>query len=114
MWPTPLAPFGCRGGVAVPLNPVWPRKGVASPGPGVAIVGAWPVLSASCGRRGGVAGPLGRHGGVCGPSKLMWLPWGRGWSSGPRVAAVLAWLVSWAQCGRCVNVAGPLDFVWPL
>jgi len=52
-------------------------------------VGAWPVLWAFCGRRGGVAGHLGP----------VWPPWGRGRSPGPRVAAVGAWPVLWAPCG---------------
>ena len=48
-----------------PLGFVWPPWGHGrSPGLPVAARGAWPLPWASCGRRGGVAGPLG----------LMWLP----------------------------------------
>ena len=41
--------------------------------PRVAAVGAWPVPWAPCGRRGGVAGPLGP----------VWPPWWLGRSPGP-------------------------------
>jgi len=87
-----------------------------SPGPTVAAVWACPVPWGSCGRRGGVAVPLG----------LVWPPWGRGrspgprvvvWgrgrSAGPRVAAVGAWPLPWALCGRRVSVVFPLGPVWP-
>jgi len=59
-WPVPWAPYGSRGGVAYPLDTVWPPWGVAgSLGPCMVAVGAWPVPLAPYGRRGGVAGPLG-------------------------------------------------------
>jgi len=55
-----LAPYDRCGGVARPLGTVclpWGRG--SSPGPRVAAVGAWPVTCAPCGRRGGVACPVG-------------------------------------------------------
>jgi len=69
----------------------------------MSAVKAWPVPWAPCGRRGGVAGFLGR----------VWPPWGRGRSPGPRVAAVGAWPVPWAPCGCSGGVVGPLGPVWP-
>ena len=74
-----------------------------TPGPRVAAVGAWPVPRASCGRRGGVAGPLGP----------VWPPWGRGRSPGHRMVAVWEWPVPWAPYGRRWGVVGPLGPVWP-
>ena len=79
---------------------LWPGRG-RSPGPRVAALGAWPVPWASCGRRGGVASPLGlvwKPLGVAGPLGLVWPQRGRGRSPGPRVAAVGAWPVPWSSC----------------
>jgi len=95
--PVLWAPYGRRGGVAVPLSPVWPQwkrsrspgpvwppwgRG-RSPGPHMAAVGAWPVPWAPCGGRGGVAGPL----------MPVWPPLGCGRPAGGRVAALEAWPV---------------------
>jgi len=79
-WPVCWAPCGRRWGVTGPLGPVWPPWWHGqSPGPRVAVVGrglfpgirvaamgAWPVLYAPCGRRRGVAGPLGSAVGAVG------------------------------------------------
>jgi len=86
-----------------------------SPGADVAAVGAWPVLWAPYGRRGGVAGPMGPE----------WPPFGRGWSPEPRMVAVGAWPFPWATNGCCGvwpvpwapngcrgGVAVPLGLVW--
>ena len=56
-----------------------------SRGPRVFAVAAWTVTWAPCGRRGGVAGPLGP----------VWPTWGRGRSPGPSTAAVGApkWVI---------------------
>ena len=62
------------------------------------LVGAWPVLWAPHGCRGGVAAPL------C----PAWPPWGRGRSPGPRMAAVGAWPLPWAPHGRRGDAAAPL------
>jgi len=50
--PVPWASYGCRGGVAGPLGPVWPpcMRG-QSPGPRIAAVGAWSVPWVLYGRR---------------------------------------------------------------
>jgi len=79
-------------------------------------VWAWPVPWAPCGRRGGVAGPLGP----------VWQPWGcyrsperrvaamgRGLSPGNRRVAVGAWPVFWALLLSRWGVDGPLQLVWP-
>jgi len=138
--PVPCSPCGRRGGVAGPLNPTWPPWGRGrspvhtwlpwkrgrSPWSRVAAVGAWQVLWALRGRRGGMAGPLGpklppwgawpvpralygRRGGVAGPLDLKWPLWGVacprgpvwmlwecGLSSGPRLATVEMWPVPWS------------------
>jgi len=81
------------------------------PGPREAVVRAWPIPWALCGRRGGVARPLGfvSPPGKCGLSLgLLWLLWGRGLSFGLRVATVGAWPVPWAPYGRSGGVAHPL------
>jgi len=86
-WPFALASYGCRGGGAVSLGPVWPPWWECGryPGPQMAAMGAWPVPWA----------PYGRI-------------WGRGRSSGPRTSAVGSWPVFSVPSGRRGRVAGPL------
>jgi len=55
--PVPCAPYGHRGGVAVPLGAAWPSFGRGWIR--LAVVVAWPVPWDLSGRRGGVPGPLG-------------------------------------------------------
>jgi len=108
------APWGCgqfHGPCVVPLERSRsPGTRVAAVGawlvrgPRVAAVGAWPVPWGSCGRRGGVAVPLGP----------VWQSWGCNPSSGPRMATLGAWPDSWPSCGRRGGVSGFLDPSWPL
>jgi len=105
-WPVPWVPYGCRGGVAGPMGPIWlPWGRGRSPGPRNAAVGVWPVAWARYGCRGGVAGPLGLfwpQGGVAGPLG----PYGhRGGVAGP--------LDPYGRRGGG-GVAGFLGPVWPL
>jgi len=58
-WPVTWVLYGCLGGVARLLGPVWlPCRQGPSPWPRMAAVGAWPVPFAPYGRRGVVARPL--------------------------------------------------------
>jgi len=113
-----------------PLGSVWPPWGRGpspghrcllwghgpSPGPRVAAVGVWPVTSAPCGRRGGMACILGlcdSRGRVAGPLVNVWPTWGRIRSPGPRMAAMGAWPVPWASYGCRGGVVGPLGPILP-
>jgi len=102
-WPVPWAPYGRRGGIAIP----WAF---------MAAVGACPVPWASYGRHVSVARPLGTvwsPRGVARPLGFVWPPWGRGPSPGPRMGAVGAWPVPWALYGSRGGVARHLGRVWP-
>jgi len=100
-WPVPWTPYGCRGGVAIPLSFVWLLWGRGrSPAPRIIAVGVWAVPWAPYGRRRGVAHLLGP----------VWPPWGRDWFSGCSLAAVWAWLVPWAR----LAVVGAKPVPWIL
>ena len=135
-------PGCCRGGVVGSLGHGWASVGMAgplgpvclpwgcgqSPGPQVAIVGAWPFPWASSGCRESVAIPLhpsctvgvwplpwvppGCCAGVTGPLGPSYQPWGRGRSSGPRWAAVEAWPVLRISSGHRGIVAGAPGSCW--
>ena len=94
--PVPWAPSGCRGGVTVPLGPIWPPWGRGrSCGPWVASVGAWTVPWVPSGLVEVWLVPWAPSGLCGGVTRLLGsvsAPLGRGCSPGPRVAAVGAFL----------------------
>ena len=105
-----VSPRWGRGGSPVFVWLRWGRGGFLSCGAGESW---WSPVS--CGRGGGVAGPLffvWCGGGVAGPLFFVW-PWLlRGGSPVPCVAAVGAWRVPFF-CGRSLGVSGPRFFVGP-
>ena len=124
-WAVPWAPYGCRGGVVVPLGLVSPPWGCGlSLGPHMEAVGAWPVSWVVYRHRGAWPFPWvphGRRGSVAGPLGPVWPPWGVTGLLGPVrppwrrgrfpslcIKAVGAWLVPWVLYGRRRGVANPL------
>ena len=111
-----LAPYGRRGGVPVPLGPVWlPRGHGRSPGPRIAAVELWPVPWARMVAVGAwwvSCVPYGRRGGVVGVLGLVWKPWGVASSLDlvyPPLGRGRSLIPVWPPWG----MGGPVGPVWP-